>query len=98
MRDWSIHGIRWCSKFLCGMYPCVVNIFCALELIPSCMQTTLCVDVDDGGKVLSARQIRDPETPNNPVALGDDAESGCKTNLQAPARAYAPRTRKGQPM
>ena len=62
------------------------------------MQTSLCVDVDDGGRVLSARQIRDPETPNNPAAPADDVESGGKTRLQAPARAYAPRTRKGQLM
>ena len=66
------------------------------------------MNVDDGGKTLSARQIRDPETPDNPAAatgvrsfkcaqaLGDDVERGRRTSVQTLAKAYTPRTRRGQ--
>lgn len=78
-------------------------IFCELELISCRMQTTLCVNVDDGGKILSARQIRDPETPDNPAAItrvtsfkcaqarGNDVECGRRTSPQTPAKAYTPK-------
>ena len=69
------------------------------------MQTSLCVGVDDGGKILSARQIRDPEAPNYPAVVvagvkplgGGDIENTCRrTSLPTPAKAYTPGTRKGQ--
>lgn len=60
--NWGICDTCWNCQHLRSEFVIVLETLCRARANSLNNQTTICLNIDDGGKILSARQIRDPDT------------------------------------